>query len=84
MLIASDQDSSDQKIQVVPDESKHPPTENVSESDTAESIRKLMILKITTDPAGALIAIDDSVQGQSPLTVQLKQGKHVITFRKKG
>ncbi len=49
--------------------------------DLAERIGAL---KITTNPTGAEVHINDAYQGESPLPVEKKPGKYQLTIRKKG
>lgn len=40
---------------------------------------------VTSDPAGALVSLDDSLRGESPCRVTgVPAGKHVLTIKKKG
>jgi len=41
-------------------------------------------LTITTEPSGAVVIIDDSTIGLSPVSVELNEGKHQLVLKKKG
>jgi len=42
-------------------------------------------LKVTSDPAGAALYVDDSLKGESPAVIAgVSPGKHVLTLKKKG
>ncbi|HEX2568927.1 MAG TPA: PEGA domain-containing protein [Polyangia bacterium] len=46
---------------------------------------KLPILKVTSDPPGAEVAVDDQPQGKTPLTINtLSAGAHTVTARRPG
>jgi hypothetical protein len=50
-----------------------------------DSTKLVRILKVTTDPTGASVYLDDSLKGESPCTVTgIVPGGHVLTLKKKG
>jgi hypothetical protein len=53
-----------------------------AERDSARLVRSLTV---TTDPAGALVFLDDSLKGESPCTINgILPGGHILTMKKKG
>jgi hypothetical protein len=60
--------------------SSTPPATPAPSRDTGASAvpETLVVVDVTSDPAGAEINVDDAAEGKAPMTVQLKPGKHVI------
>ncbi len=64
---------------------------DLAPQDRAEAEREAQVLRarpspltVTTTPVGALVAVDGKPLGQTPLTVEVAPGAHVVTLRRDG
>jgi hypothetical protein len=66
------------------DEASQPAASSNDRASQAQPTQASCVVAITSTPAGADILVDDEFAGDTPSTINLPAGKHVVTVRKPG
>jgi PEGA domain/PDZ domain len=65
-------------------EVSQPAASGASRVSQAQPTQVPCVIAITSDPAGADILVDDEFAGNTPSTINIPAGRHVVTVRKAG
>jgi hypothetical protein len=65
-------------------EASQPAASGAGRASQAQPTQAACVVAITSAPAGADILVDDEFAGNTPSTINIPAGKHVVTVRKSG